>query len=312
MTNADMPPNKEILLYYESRQNPNGDPGFENQPRLMPDDTIIVTDVRIKRTIRDYAKDKLGKTLFVDFGADGLPVTADGRAKEIIGDLKGKDILKELIVDTFDTVLFGALVTKRSEDESEKGGSNKLTGPIQFGLARSVNEVKIINPLISGRFIGDAKKGRETTFGKFYSVEYALIKVHGGITPRNLGKYLEDKAVMKAFKENEAELFNCLWNGTNGLVTRSKFPQRSVLYIEISYLSTMYNDLPNLVTEEKMKGKATELAASPFNFDRFVKVMNSRAGQVQKIKIAYCEELAQDIENLVKHLPRGKVELVKC
>ena len=31
---------KEILFYYESRQNPNGDPGFENQPRLMPDGTL--------------------------------------------------------------------------------------------------------------------------------------------------------------------------------------------------------------------------------------------------------------------------------
>ena len=54
----------EILFYYESRQNPNGDPGFENQPRLMPDDTIMVTDVRIKRTIRDYARDVKGETLF--------------------------------------------------------------------------------------------------------------------------------------------------------------------------------------------------------------------------------------------------------
>jgi Cas7 group CRISPR-associated protein Csh2 len=55
---------KELLFYYESRQNPNGDPGFENQPRLMSDGTIMVTDVRIKRTIRDYAKNKYGVTLF--------------------------------------------------------------------------------------------------------------------------------------------------------------------------------------------------------------------------------------------------------
>ena len=45
-------------------QNPNGDPGFENQPRLMPDETIMVTDVRIKRTMRDYARDVKGETLF--------------------------------------------------------------------------------------------------------------------------------------------------------------------------------------------------------------------------------------------------------
>ena len=65
----------EILFYYESKQNPNGDPGFENQPRMMPDDTIMVTDVRIKRTIRDYARDILGETLFVDYDKDGHPTT---------------------------------------------------------------------------------------------------------------------------------------------------------------------------------------------------------------------------------------------
>ena len=62
---------KEILFYYESRQNPNGDPGFENQPRLMPDGTIMVTDVRVKRTIRDYAKTALNETIFVDYGKEG-------------------------------------------------------------------------------------------------------------------------------------------------------------------------------------------------------------------------------------------------
>lgn len=44
----------EILFYYKSMQNPNGYPEFENQLRLIADDTIVVTDVRIKRTIRDY------------------------------------------------------------------------------------------------------------------------------------------------------------------------------------------------------------------------------------------------------------------
>ncbi len=108
--------NSEILFYYESRQNPNGDPGFENQPRLMPDDTILVTDVRIKRTIRDYAKDVLGETIFVDYGLDGNATTADKRAEEIVGDIKKEaDPLLRLITSTFDIPLFGALVTIRSD-----------------------------------------------------------------------------------------------------------------------------------------------------------------------------------------------------
>ena len=55
---------KEILFYYQSiRANPNGDPGFEDQPRLMSDNTILVTDLRLKRTIRDHARDTLKQKL---------------------------------------------------------------------------------------------------------------------------------------------------------------------------------------------------------------------------------------------------------
>src|SRR3954462_14571000 len=146
--------NSEILFYYESRQNPNGDPGFENQPRLMPDDTILVTDVRIKRTIRDYARDNFNETIFVDYDSEGNAVTADERAKEILGNVENKDVdpLLELIKNTFDIPLFGALVTIRSKSKGG-GDSQKLTGPTQFGLSRSVNKVNIINPSITTKFV---------------------------------------------------------------------------------------------------------------------------------------------------------------
>ena len=153
---------KEILFYYESEQNPNGDPGFENQPRLMPDDTILVTDVRIKRTMRDYAKNVLGHEIFVDYGKDGNAVKAQDRAREIIG--KEKDIIEGLLKKTFDTLLFGALVPKEKKDKS-LGGSEKLAGPCQFGIGRSINKVNIINPTIVGRFVGKEKTwSRKTTF----------------------------------------------------------------------------------------------------------------------------------------------------
>ena len=163
----------EMLFYYESRQNPNGDPDADNQPRLMHDETIMVTDVRIKRTIRDHAKEKLGYKLFVDFGNDGLPVTADVRAKEIAKDASDDsgDYIKILLEHTFDVPLFGGLVTIRKKKDEEgksqkKGNSQKLTGPVQFGISRSVNPVNIIQPSITSRFTGDEAKGRETTIGK--------------------------------------------------------------------------------------------------------------------------------------------------
>jgi CRISPR-associated protein Csh2 len=294
---------KELLFYYESRQNPNGDPGFENQPRLMPDGTIMVTDVRIKRTIRDYAKNKYGDTLFVDFGDDGGAVKADERAKEILGDSLD-DAIKGLAVKTFDVPLFGGLVTIRAE----RGSSQKLTGPVQFAIGRSVNQVQILNPLITGRFVGKEKKGDSqgdekkeqfSTFGKFYAVDYALIKIQGAVNPANLGKYLEDAAVVESFKKAESKLFSSLWEGTNALITRSKFPQRSIFLLEVTYDSSIYNDLPVLVEEDPaLKGRASGLTGSPLKFTKLLEALKSRKVRVKKVRLASCRELLTDTQQL--------------
>ena len=46
----------EILFLYDVKDaNPNGDPLDENKPRIDEETGInLVTDVRLKRTIRDY------------------------------------------------------------------------------------------------------------------------------------------------------------------------------------------------------------------------------------------------------------------
>lgn len=295
---------KEILFYYESRQNPNGDPGFENMPRQMPDGTILVTDVRIKRTIRDHAKNVLGKTIFVDYDKVGNAVTADEKAEEILGSLKN-DIIGELLEKTFDVPLFGALVTIRGKKEDDEGNSAKITGPVQFALARSTNKVQIINPTISGRFVGKKKdEGHQfSTFGKFYSVEYALIKAHGAVNPQNLGKYSDTKKILDNFNNCEDLLYRCLWDGTNELITRSKYPQRSVFYLDITYKSEIYNDLPSLVKESKeMTDKATKLSDSPLNFEDLLKTAKKRKFEIQKIRVRGCEEISEDVAKLAKDL----------
>jgi CRISPR-associated protein Csh2 len=292
---------KEILFYYESRQNPNGDPGFENQPRLMPDGTIIVTDVRIKRTMRDYAKRTFNETLFVDFNEKGNPITADDRAKEILNIQKkiDRDIIEDLLKNTFDVPLFGALIPIRPENEGKSGSSQKLTGPLQFGISRSVNQVQIINPQISTHFVGAQNVKQEeqyATLGRFYSVEYALIKVHGALNPQNLGNYLSDSKIKQKFEDCENKIYDCLWNGTNELVTRSKFPQRSILYLEITYKNSIYNDLPNLIDErEDLRKRPSTLGSSPFNFEKLLSALKERKKEIEKIRFKGCLEINDDI-----------------
>jgi len=57
----------EIVFLYDIKDaNPNGDPMDENKPRIDEETGInIVTDVRLKRTIRDYLHNFKGKEIFV-------------------------------------------------------------------------------------------------------------------------------------------------------------------------------------------------------------------------------------------------------
>lgn len=57
----------EILFLYDvTDANPNGDPMEENRPRIDEETGVnIVTDVRLKRTIRDYLRDFKGQSIFI-------------------------------------------------------------------------------------------------------------------------------------------------------------------------------------------------------------------------------------------------------
>jgi len=310
----------EILFYYESRQNPNGDPDSENQPRLQHDETIMVTDVRIKRTIRDFAKEKFGYALFVDYDEKGNPITADGKAKEIASAVKDEsgDYIQILLEHTFDVPLFGALVTlRKSKDSDEETGSQKLTGPVQFAISRSVNKVNLLQPTITSRFVGKVQENKDkqhSTIGKFYAVEYALIKTSGVINPANLGPYIDNNIIKENFDRYCNELPSILYHGTNQLVTRSKYPQKSIFYLQVDYKDTLYNDLHCLVDENaNLKKQATltptELGDKPFDFTKLVSTLNQRKNQIEKIRIMFDVSISDDVsEMLLSKLDGIKVD----
>jgi len=338
----DLDSRKEIVFFYESiRANPNGDPGFDNHPRMYADNTVMVTDVRIKRTIRDHAKraSKGKDVIFVDYADDGKPIEADGRAKEILekhdgwsskkaltSDDAGK-VISGLLRKTFDVPLFGALVTIRAGKDTGKkeSGSAQITGPCQFGMGKSVNEADVITAQIAGRFVGDSSKGRETTLGTYSVIDYALIKTVATINPANLelpkiegrlgGGDKGKKAVEEIranFDDAESRLLQYLWAGTNGLVSRSKFQQRSVLAVEVEY-DRSYGDLDTLIgasDTKKPKEHATDLSDIEFDFGRLVSTLKDRADHVKKVRIACDPRLDEPVKAAVGGIPKAdKVDL---
>jgi hypothetical protein len=124
--------------------------------------------------------------------------------------------------------------------------------------------------------------------------------MQGAVNPANLGEYLEDGAVVESFKKAEGKLFSSLWEGTNALITRSKFPQRSIFLLEVTYDSSIYNDLPVLVDEDPaLKGKASGLTTSPLRFTKLLEALKNRKDKVVNVRISCCRELLKDTHQLV-------------
>ena len=306
---------KEILFYYESvGANPNGDPGFEDQPRLMSDQTILVTDLRLKRTAREYAKNHLDQTLFVDYNKAGVPVIAFDKAIEVLG-VNGKklpkDTIKQLLEKTWDSNLFGLFlpVPEKKRTKKEIAWYN-LTGSVQFGLGRSVNKVELIHPTISAHFVGKPSDAGVdySTLGSFWAVEYALIKFEGGINPNNLGMFNENGETPPSFDDAEGKLFESIWDGTNNLHSRSKFMQRSVFYFEVTYKKKTYNDLPVLIDDSKMEGKQTKLVDNAFDTDNLEKALIKRKDDIVKIRMRGFELLEDQVDGLCSNLKAGGLD----
>ena len=87
--------NSEILFLYDAKMcNPNGDMDDENKPRMDYDtSTNLVSDVRLKRYIRDYFENVLNKEIFVTEKAE----KAEKRVEQILGRKpdKNKPITKD-------------------------------------------------------------------------------------------------------------------------------------------------------------------------------------------------------------------------
>jgi CRISPR-associated protein Csh2 len=197
--------NSEILFIYDARlTNPNGDMDNENKPRMDYDtDTNLVSDVRLKRYIRDYFETDLEEPIFITKKAND--------AKDRGAQLKEEG---KTHTDLIDCRLFGAVF-------AETGGSTHLTGPVQFNWGYSLNPVELNESATITSSFGLGKG-----VGKDYRVKYSLIAFSGGLnahaaaatrlSPKDVALF--DQAMVKAIPANR---------------TRSKIGQTPRLYLRV-------------------------------------------------------------------------------
>lgn len=228
----------EILFLYESTYSmPNGDP-FTGEQRY-DDETkkVLVSDVRIKRFIRDYFVEN-GHDVYVinDKSQLGEGVKGSGAALRMLS-LKDKykadeSVMKEgkkgkifdalkVLQKCIDVRLFGGIST-------EEGDAVNLTGPVQFALLNpSLNSADLRIHQNTSVFSSSEEKSRGS-IGTTTVVPYSINQIHGWINPfsaKHTGLTDDDISAM----------FKALWESVNNANTRTKSNQNSLLLIQIVY-----------------------------------------------------------------------------
>lgn len=222
----------EILFLYEiENANPNGNPMDENRPRFDSEDgTALVSDVRIKRTIRDYwfeykgFNGKNGKDIFVretEYQDGDKTYISDGKRRaKAFSESKAK-----VLADCIDIRVFGGVIPLDKD-------SITLTGPVQFQIGRSLNKTEIQIEQGTGAFASGDKK-MQATFRTEYKLPYALIGVNGIIN--------EKTAQYSTMTEDDKGLLvEGIWEGTKNLISRSKFGQNPVFLLIVDYKESFF------------------------------------------------------------------------
>ena len=299
----------EILFIYESTYNiPNGDP-FTGEQRY-DDETkkILISDVRIKRYIRDYLIEK-GYKVFVTNDNDSLDNSEGSAASRRFKKLQSEnserikktqsensDNPKEILLKCIDVRLFGGIVTIKnkknknkteSESEDENASAFNLTGPVQFALlSPSLNEIELRMHQNTSVFSSSETK-KQGAIGTTTLVPYSINQIHGWINP-----YSAEETNLT--NEDVSIMFRSLWDSINNVNTRSKSNQNSLLLIEIVYKQPnkkIYglDRLIKIDTRDKNGDQLRSIDDFDFDFSKLFEVANNDFVEV----INYYTEIPQ-------------------
>lgn len=200
-----------VLLFDVTNGNPNGDPDADNLPRTDAETGHgLVTDVCLKRKIRDYVQMKYagraGFDIYIktegtlnarEFAAiDDVFAVPAGATEKVRKDIIKKEkasqkagfesfghkVKRALAHDFYDIRTFGAVLTKCTSLNITDG---QVLGPVQFDMARSIDPVTPTTLTITRMAVsteGDKENKGSHTMGNKTMIPYGLYCVHGFVS----------------------------------------------------------------------------------------------------------------------------------
>jgi len=273
--------------------NPNGDPD-ENRPRIdRVTSKSLVTEFRLKRTIRDYLQKQMGRPIFLrqelaDVQTGTIKTINELAESEISTFLKeGSDIREALLKKYIDLRLFGLLFAVEGVEIKKKKVSLhfKQTGPVQFAIGQSLNKVEDISVRMT-RVVPTREEAKAGTFGEKSIVRYAFIVFHG---------FLNDHVAKEVglSEEDVSDMMKGMWFGTTDLSTTSKYGQKSRLLIRVryakpnAYIGDLDQRIHLLPEEEDQEDKELEnISQFTLDISPLLNSLAKRKGDLQEI--AWC------------------------
>lgn len=210
------------IVFRVKHANPNGDPLNGNRPRTDYEGLGEITDVCLKRKLRDRLQEA-GQPIFVqsdDRKIDGYKSLAE-RAKGVLGDkLGGAETAGKACAEWFDVRAFGQLFAIKSGKKAKKGEATDDTGgdtgisigirgPVSIQSAFSREPVSVtstqITKSVSGE--GDGSKRGSDTMGMKHRVDHGIYVSYGSINPQLAERTGFSKEDADAIKQLLPKLF---------------------------------------------------------------------------------------------------------
>jgi len=277
---SDLAKHSEILFLWDAKMtNPNGDMLNDNAPRYDESDRkAVVSDVRVKRTIRDDLQYRKGKTVFVN-NAEQVQ-SAETRFTELRNALNEKDD-KKVFLSCIDNRLFGGVAPK---------SNLQIIGTVQFSWAKSLNETETILSQGTGAFGKDNSLNK--TFRTDNYIPYGLFAMYGTINSLNAAK-------SNASEEDVADMLDSMWQGTKLLNTRSKVGQKPRMLIRVIYKDTymigLLDELVKIDNENSQQLRA--FSECELNFSALARSLKNMSQKIEKVVVFYDDSAKKYLDN---------------
>ncbi|GAA0262830.1 type I-B CRISPR-associated protein Cas7/Csh2 [Halobacterium noricense] len=302
-----------VFLFDAVDANPNGNPlSGSNRPRIDPQtQQAIVTDVRLKRYLRDQLDDD-GHGVYIrnvqnqaGYQSTRIDLLED-RLKEI--DLDDydpdddddedaerlrEDVFDEFLDESADVRYFGATMSVDTDAGYEDALPDHFTGPVQFSPGKSmhpVNENEEYDSLTSVI----ATQGEKEQGGfdlDDHRIQYGLIRFHGLVDEHGA-------ADTKLTKSDVQRLDTLCWRALkNQTVSRSKVGQEPRLYCRVEYADESYHlggldkDLALDDAESKPAVELRNIRDLTLEIDDFVDRIADASDRIERVRVVASDVL---------------------